>query len=73
MRKLAVLCISANTHADTIHLLRSKHFDLIVLDSIPNYDRVVQEATCTGNLSDYKRRMALAIRIIVMGANGAET
>jgi hypothetical protein len=27
----------------------------------------------TGNLSDYKRRMALATRIIVMGANGVET
>jgi len=27
----------------------------------------------SGNLSDYKRRMALAIRIIVMGANGAGT
>ena len=27
----------------------------------------------TGNLSDYKRRMALAIRIIVMGANEVET
>ena len=26
----------------------------------------------TGNLSDYKRRMALAIRIIVMGAKGGE-
>jgi hypothetical protein len=26
----------------------------------------------TGNLSDYKRRMALAIRIIVMGTNGVE-
>ena len=29
--------------------------------------------SATGNLSDYKRRMALAIRIIVMGANGVET
>jgi hypothetical protein len=29
--------------------------------------------SATGNLSDYKRRMALAIRIIVMGANEAET
>lgn len=28
--------------------------------------------SATGNLSDYKRRMALAIRIIVMGANGVE-
>jgi AcrR family transcriptional regulator len=28
--------------------------------------------SATGNLSDYKRRMALAIRIIVMGANGGE-
>jgi hypothetical protein len=28
--------------------------------------------SATGNLSDYKRRMALAIRIIVMGANGEE-
>jgi hypothetical protein len=26
--------------------------------------------SATGNLSDYKRRMALAIRIIVLGANG---
>ena len=26
-----------------------------------------------GNLSDYKRRMALALRIIVMGANRVET
>jgi hypothetical protein len=26
--------------------------------------------SATGNLSDYKRRMALAIRIIVMDANG---
>jgi hypothetical protein len=29
--------------------------------------------SATGNLSDYRRRMALAIRIIVMGANEAET
>ncbi len=29
--------------------------------------------SATGNLSDYKRRMALAIRTIVMGANGRET
>ena len=29
--------------------------------------------SATGNLSDYKRRMALAIRIIVRGANGVET
>ena len=29
--------------------------------------------SATGNLSDYKRRMALAIRIIVMGAHGSET
>jgi AcrR family transcriptional regulator len=29
--------------------------------------------SATGNWSDYKRRMALAIRIIVMGANGVET
>ena len=28
--------------------------------------------SATGNLSDYKRQMALAIRIIVMGANGRE-
>ncbi len=28
--------------------------------------------SATGNLSDYKRRMALAIRIVVMGANGVE-
>jgi hypothetical protein len=28
--------------------------------------------SATGNLSDYKRRMALAIRIIVMGANEVE-
>ena len=28
--------------------------------------------SATRNLSDYKRRMALAIRIIVMGANGEE-
>ena len=28
--------------------------------------------SATGNLSDYKRRMALAIRIIMMGANGVE-
>jgi hypothetical protein len=28
--------------------------------------------SATGNQSDYKRRMALAIRIIVMGANGEE-
>jgi hypothetical protein len=28
--------------------------------------------SATGNLSDYKRRMALAIRIIVVGANGVE-
>jgi len=28
--------------------------------------------SATGNLSDYKRRMALSIRIIVMGANGGE-
>jgi hypothetical protein len=27
----------------------------------------------TGNLSDHKRRMALAIRIIVMGGNGVKT
>jgi hypothetical protein len=29
--------------------------------------------SATGNLSDYKRRMAPAIRIIVMGADGVET
>jgi hypothetical protein len=29
--------------------------------------------SATGNLSDYKRRMALSIRIIVMGGNGGET
>jgi hypothetical protein len=29
--------------------------------------------SATGNLSDCKRRMALGIRIIVMGSNGAET
>ena len=29
--------------------------------------------SATGNLSDYRRRMALAIRIFVMGANEAET
>jgi hypothetical protein len=29
--------------------------------------------SATGDLSDSKRRMALAIRIIVMGANEAET
>ncbi|MGD0942151.1 MAG: helix-turn-helix domain-containing protein [Terracidiphilus sp.] len=29
--------------------------------------------SATGDLSDYKRRMALAIRIIVMGANKVET
>jgi hypothetical protein len=28
--------------------------------------------SATRNLSDYKRRIALAIRIIVMGANGFE-
>lgn len=28
--------------------------------------------SATGNLSDYNRRMAPAIRIIVMGANGVE-
>jgi hypothetical protein len=29
--------------------------------------------SATGNLSDSRRRMALAIRIIVIGANGIET
>ena len=29
--------------------------------------------SATGDLSDYRRRMALAIRIIVMGANEVET
>jgi len=29
--------------------------------------------SATGNLSDYKQRMALAIRIIVKGANGRKT
>jgi hypothetical protein len=29
--------------------------------------------SANGNLSDYKRQMALAIRFIVMGANGVET
>jgi hypothetical protein len=29
--------------------------------------------SATGNLSDYKRQMALAIRNIVMSANGVET
>jgi hypothetical protein len=36
-------------------------------------DTSVGLKSATGNLSDYKRRMALAIRIIVMGANGVET
>jgi hypothetical protein len=36
-------------------------------------DRSAGVKSATGNLSDYKRRMALAIRIIVMGTNGVET
>ena len=35
-------------------------------------DTSVGIKSATGNLSDYKRRMALAIRIIMMGANGVE-
>jgi hypothetical protein len=36
-------------------------------------DRKAGVKSATGKLSDYKRRMALAIRNIVMGANGVET
>jgi hypothetical protein len=56
---------TASIDREIIRLTRKKNPSILFVTS-------ARVKSTTGKLSDYKRRMALAIRIIVMGANGVE-